>query len=166
MKQLAADIPWLEKLGGLIRAVARSYGLEPCVVAALISRESGGGRLLGRRGNPPDTGDNGHGRGLMQIDDRWHKEFIGIGDLWRKPAANIAYGCYLIELNLAIAERGLAGRSKRETLRAALAGYNCGMSRAMKALMEEGDPDLYTTGADYSKDVMERSERLRKMGLF
>ena len=158
------DLPWLERHRELIQAIARSYGLEPAVVAGLMSRESGGGRLLGKWGNPPETGDNGHARGLMQIDDRWHQAFISIGDFWQYPAGNIAYGCYLIKQNLIALAKQFPSLSDHDRLQAAIAAYNCGLSRAVRAINQEKDLDTWTTGGDFSRDVMERAGMLRARG--
>ncbi len=162
MKAMELDLPWLEMIGPLIAAVAESFGLDPLVVAAIISRESGAGRLLGKWGNPPDTGDKGHGRGLMQIDDRWHKGFVGLGDLWRNPAANLAYGCGLLRENLDRLAEAFPDLDKDKALRAALAGYNCGMGRVERHLIRGRDVDSSTTGKDYSRDVLKRAAWLRE----
>jgi len=161
LKSLDKDLPWLEKTRDLIVSIAQSFELDPSVVAAVISRESGGGRLLGRGGCPPDTGDGGHGRGLMQIDDRWHADFLEIGDFWRNPAANIAYGCWLLKKNLLAVDAKMPGMSEKDRLRIALAGYNCGLSRAMSAAKKGNDIDAFTTGLNYSSDVLKRAEFIR-----
>jgi len=158
------DLPWLAENQALIAAVARSFGLEPAVVAGLVSRESGGGRLLGKAGCPPGTGDGGHGRGLMQIDDRWHQAFLAIRDFWRRPAANLAYGCFLLRQNLDALRRRLPGVSEDGALRAALAAYNCGLGEALKLVRAGGDPDAATTGGNYGRDVLERAAWLRARG--
>lgn len=164
MKIMEKDLPALEKFRDLIRAVARSFELEPAVVAAIMSRESGGGRLLGRNGCPPDTGDRGHGRGLMQIDDRYHQAFLGIGEFWRAPAANLAYGCYLLRQNIYSLAKKLPALAERDRLRAALAAYNCGLAHVFTALKDHKDVDAFTAGGDYSRDVLLRAEWLRARG--
>jgi hypothetical protein len=42
-----------------------------------------------------------------------------------------------------------------EILRVAAAGYNCGIGRAIQAA-GQGNPDEFTTGGDYGKDVIAR----------
>ncbi len=164
MRAVELDLPWLQEHRRLIEPIAESFELSPAVVAGIMSRESGGGRLLGKGDCPPLTGDRGHGRGLMQIDDRWHKHFIKIGDFWTYHPANIAYGCYLLSKNLKAAERRLKGFNSDELLRVALAAYNCGPGRAIKAARTGMDVDAYTTGGDYSSDVLERARFLRERG--
>ncbi len=164
MKIMELDLPYLEKIEGLIREVSQSFGLDPAIVAAVVSRESGGGRLLGKNGCPPDTGDGGHGRGLMQIDDRWHRAFLSIGELWRNPAANLAYGAYLLDRNLEIVNKRRPQTGPELRLHTALSGYNCGLSRALRALRRGLSPDHYTSGGDYGSDVMQRADWLRGRG--
>ena len=160
------DVAWLEKLQPLITAISDSYGLPAALVGAIVSRESGGGRLLGKNGCPPGTGDRGHGRGLMQIDDRWHTGFLGIGDLWTYPAANISYGCWILRTNLDWVERRqeFTGMSEEEQLRTAVAAYNTGPGRVSRAVREGKGVDYYTFGGDYSEDVFHRKSTLAKMG--
>lgn len=52
-----------------IASAARRHGLDPELLAAVAAQETGGpGSNAGRN----VVGDGGHGRGLFQIDDRWH----------------------------------------------------------------------------------------------
>lgn len=52
-----------------IAAAARDHGLDPALLAAVAAQETGGpGSNAGRN----VVGDGGHGRGLFQIDDRYH----------------------------------------------------------------------------------------------
>ena len=52
-----------------IARAARRHGLDPVLLAAVAAQETGGpGSNAGRN----VVGDGGHGRGVFQIDDRWH----------------------------------------------------------------------------------------------
>jgi hypothetical protein len=112
------------------------------VLGAIMDRESAGGQTLNPRG-PTGVGDFGHGRGLMQIDDRAHPEFTA-GEDWKDPQANITYGAKLL--------RSLFDAGNGD-LRAAIAAYNAG-PRALKLT----DPDVITTGRNYSADVLARAD--------
>lgn len=112
------------------------------VLGAIMDRESAGGRTLNPRG-PAGVGDFGHGRGLMQIDDRAHPEFT-TGEEWKDPQANITYGSKLL--------RSLYDAGGGD-LRAAIAAYNAG-PRALTLT----DPDVITTGRNYSADVLARAD--------
>ncbi len=53
-----------------ITAAAQRNNLDPKLLAAVAAQETGGpGALSGRN----IVGDGGHGHGLFQIDDRWHR---------------------------------------------------------------------------------------------
>jgi hypothetical protein len=52
-----------------ITAAARRNGLDPQLLAAVAAQETGG---PGSNSGHNVVGDGGHGRGLFQIDDRWH----------------------------------------------------------------------------------------------
>jgi hypothetical protein len=49
------------------------------------------------------------------------------------------------------------GPGDREILRAALASYNAGPGRILKAFRESKGIDYYTTGRNYSSDVLNRA---------
>jgi peptidoglycan hydrolase-like protein with peptidoglycan-binding domain len=105
------------------------------------------------------VGDGGHGRGLFQIDDRSHQDFlrrVGAIGAGRKPpipqaadhagsllASNISFG----------ASKGVASAGR---LKFGLSAYNAGAGGALKGLQEHGDPDFRTTGGDYGKSVLAR----------
>jgi hypothetical protein len=85
-------------------AVAKEEDVSPLLIAAFMEQESGYGKGLSPRG-PEGTGDAGHGRGLMQIDDRSHQAFISKTDssgrpLWTIPYHNIKYGVGVLKQGL------------------------------------------------------------------
>ncbi len=101
---------------------------------------------------PPDGG--GFGRGLMQIDYDYH-EFARIGN-WKDPKANIFYGAKILRDFRRYLERKMNLRGLN-LLRAAIASYNTGTHRVLTATWKALDFDFYTTGADYSIDVLNRA---------
>ena len=48
---------------------------------------------------PIGTGDSGHGRGLMQIDDRSHGQWLMTHN-WQDPETNITYGGQILASNM------------------------------------------------------------------
>jgi hypothetical protein len=134
------------------RAAASYSWLKPSILAAIGSRESGWGIFL----DANDTGDGGHGRGIMQIDDRYHQTFINSQD-WRNPGVNIKYAVdnvlseYYNQLSRKTNLQGF------DLLRGAIAAYNAGVGGVMDALNDGLDVDGYTTGGDYSWDVIQRA---------
>jgi soluble lytic murein transglycosylase-like protein len=122
------------------------------VLAAIMDRESGGGRYLIPYG-PGGVGDRGHGRGLMQIDDRDRPPFPGRaafvrGVEWKDPAKNIMFGARVLATYYDHAS-GHLGR--------AIAAYNAG-----PVAFTAKDPDSVTTGKNYSRDVLARVDHYSK----
>ena len=152
---LLAQLREANKYRPWIQEAAQRYGLQPCIIAGLGSRESHWGLALKPVG-PEGTGDGGSGHGLMQIDKRWHTEFIESGK-WKDPGENILYGCSLLAQNRALAQRRMPKvYNDRVFLKIILASYNTGFNRALEGL-REGDIDLFTTGENYSTDVLSRA---------
>jgi soluble lytic murein transglycosylase-like protein len=95
-----------------IAGAARRHGLDPDLLAAVAAQETGGpGSNAGRN----VVGDGGHGRGLFQIDDRWHA-FAGTAAAM-DPAKNADYAAGM-----------LSGLLKRfgGNVHKALSAYNSG----------------------------------------
>jgi len=90
----------------------------------------------------------------LQIDFDAH-EFARIGN-WRDAEENILYGASVISENRSFIQRktNLDGIA---LLRAALAAYNAGPRNALTAIQNGDDIDFFTTGRDYSRDVVNRA---------
>jgi hypothetical protein len=153
-------LPWpprLDQWREQIDAAAEATGLAPELIAAVVDRESGGGDFLTPRG-PSGTGDAGHGRGLCQIDDRFHADWLANND-WRDAAVNIMFGAKLLKGYVDM----LGG------IPAGIAAYNAGPSRAQRILdnfgMDVSALDTITTGRDYVSDVLARVEQLQTLEL-
>jgi Putative peptidoglycan binding domain/Transglycosylase SLT domain len=156
-----------------IDEAAKQFGFQPAVIGGIGSRESQWGLDLKPAGaGPAGTGDftlrrfptrfrtgplppeGGFGRGLMQIDfDAF--EFARTGN-WTDPAANIRFGCQVLAQSRDFIQRK-AHLEGRALLQAAIAGYNAGPGNALRALRDGHDIDFFTTGRDYSKDVLNRA---------
>lgn len=137
----------------LFKRAARKWNVPLALLLAIASRETMIGSDSYYQGNA-FTGRDGHGKGIMQIDDRWHT-FAQI----TSPTDHegyINYGAkYLREL---LDQFG----STKESLVA----YNAGPDDVYKARAAVVDPDRYTTGGDYSSDVLQRANLIKKeMGL-
>ena len=95
------DIPLSEELQDYLIGTARSYGLDPALVIAVIWRES--------CYQVDAVGDAGQAIGLMQIQPRWHQERmdrLGVTDL-TDPRNNILVGCDI--LSEVIGQYGVTG---------------------------------------------------------
>ena len=137
-----------------VTAAAAPYSkwLKPSILAAIGSRESGWGLLL----DSQDKGDGGYGHGIMQIDSDSHAEFIRTKN-WRDPGVSIKYA---VDNVLASYYDYLSRNTSLtgfELLRGAIASYNAGPGNVVAALNSGLDVDGYTTGKDYSWDVIQRA---------
>jgi Transglycosylase SLT domain len=110
--------------GPEITAAATRHHLDPRLLAAVAAQETGGpGSDSGRN----VIGDGGHGRGLFQIDDRWHA--FARTPAAMDPAQNADYAAGLLESNL----------NRYGDVRAALSAYNAGSPNAAGTRTDWGD---------------------------
>jgi hypothetical protein len=79
--------------------------VSPITTLQLGMRESRWGDALSPPG-PGGTGDGGHGRGLMQVDDRSNADWLAAND-WRDPRTNVRRGLEILQAKMSF----LAGRS-------------------------------------------------------
>lgn len=135
-----------------ILQVAKEQNVDPMLIVALGERESRWGDALTPKG-PGGTGDGGHGRGLMQIDDRSHADWLAAND-WTDPLVNIRGGVkiFMAAYNFMKA-KGLQGE---QLMQAAAAAYNAGAGRVWQAVATSKSPDSVTTGGDYGSDVVKK----------
>ena len=110
--------------GSQIEAAATRHHLDPRLLAAVAAQETGGpGADSGRN----VVGDGGHGRGLFQIDDRWHA--FARTPAAMDPARNADYAAGMLESNL----------HRYGDLRSALSAYNAGSPNATGTRTDWGD---------------------------
>jgi soluble lytic murein transglycosylase-like protein len=125
-----------------IASAARRHGLDPELPAAVAAQETGGpGSNAGRN----VVGDGGHGRGLFQIDDRWHP--FASTPAAMDPGQNADYAAGMIS--------GLLKRYRGD-VHEALSAYNAGSPTAT------GTRTRWSDGSDpgYADSVMRHYERL------
>lgn len=144
---------------------AKKRGLRPEVLAAIASRETNMRNI---------SGDGGHGKSVMQIDDRAHPEFAK-NDWQNNVRLGFEKGADVLKQNMdwlvknagkesSVTDRSgrkyqftvpkLEGKSLEQT---AIAMYNSGRF-APYHVSKGRSPDYGTTGKDYSADVLKRSE--------
>ncbi len=128
-----------------VQAAARRYNLDPALILGVIDRETRGRNIVG---------DGGHGRGLMQIDDRYHGTWLAGHDGGLDPESNIDYGAHMLRQNL----DHFNGNTQ-----AALAAYNSGVGRVDGLIAAGQDVDSRTTGHDYGADTIRRADRFRQL---
>lgn len=139
------------------RVAAWEWGLDPLLLAAICDRESLGGNALDPKG-AAGVGDKGHGRGLMQIDDRAHSAWLKQFE-WRDALTNIRKGAEVLAGDL----QRFRQQNAPEPTRCALAAYNCGAATVRKALEKSFPVDHFTTKQDYSADVLRRFQELKAL---
>jgi hypothetical protein len=154
------------------RSVRKAPHVDVALAQAVASRETGMRNI---------AGDGGHGRGIVQIDDRFHGDWLGSVRGCRsgssipvfrsaRPAgrvptisAGLAYGVAMLEANVAECKR--RGVHEGHRMSVAISGYNAGITGAINAYMAHGRTpaaaDRATTGGDYAADVIARARVLR-----
>ncbi|HTU68675.1 MAG TPA: transglycosylase SLT domain-containing protein [Candidatus Baltobacteraceae bacterium] len=125
----------------IVQAAAK-HGLDPALLAAVAAQETGG---PGANGGRNVVGDGGHGRGLFQIDDRWH-EFAKTGAAMN-PSANADYAAGMLS--------GLL-RRYGGNVRAALSAYNSGSPDGAGTETTWGDGQTL----DYADSVLRHYQQL------
>ena len=108
-----------------IVSAARRHGVDPALLAALAAQETGG---PGSNGGRNIVGDGGHGRGLFQIDDRWHAFARTAAAM--DPGQNADYAAGMIS--------GLLKRYGGDVHKA-LSAYNAGSPQATGTTTTWGD---------------------------
>lgn len=167
-----------------ILQVSREQGVDPFLIFALGDRETNWGSSIG---GPAGTGDGGHGRGLMQIDDRSFAAWLKAND-WTDPYTNISKGVEILKGNISFFSKkssvasltngtlvylGPSPAAKRGVtvgnypdLRpltgmplwdAAVAAYNTGAGNVLRNLAAGLPAEFTTTGGDYTSDVVARA---------
>lgn len=143
-------------------ARARAEKWDRAMAVAETEKELPAGLLLAVASQETDmndvVGDGGHGRGLFQIDDRSHTDFLkrnGAGGVGGKPPTAVAalYAAGLLRWNLDYGASN--GVRQGDRLRFMLSAYNAGAGGAI-AGYREGDSDRRTTGGDYGRSVLLR----------
>jgi peptidoglycan hydrolase-like protein with peptidoglycan-binding domain len=133
----------------IMNQAERRHKLPVGLLIAIASRETDMNDIVG---------DNGHGRGLFQIDDRAHTDWLsqhGAGGKGKKPSVADAaeFAAALLASNRSFGQKNGIGR--KDLLKFACSAYNAGAGGAL-AGQQGGDSDARTTGRDYGRDVLER----------
>lgn len=141
----------------IVAQVALQCKVPTAVIAGMGSRESRWGLALTPPG-PAGSGDGGHGRGLLQVDDRpaAHAAHISSGD-WMDPAKHIAYGGQVLRWMLGAFAKECPNAPADILLRGGIAGYNKGPRRVIDAYKAGLDVDTPTALGNYSKNTLERA---------
>ena len=132
--------------------VARTRGWTPILKQAERRHKLPAGLLIAIASRETDmndiVGDNGHGRGLFQIDDRAHGDWLsqhGAKGAGTKPsvADAAAFAAALLESNRSFGQKN--GIAPKDLLKFACSAYNAGAGGALSGV-QSGDSDARTTG--------------------
>lgn len=110
---------------GEITSAGKRHGVDPQLLAAVAAQETGG---PGSNAGANIVGDAGHGRGLFQIDDRWH-HFASTGAAM-DPAKNADYAAGMISVLL---------KRYGGDIHEALSAYNAGSPKATGTVTQWAD---------------------------
>lgn len=160
MKALGDGKPFGTKVGinyvPYVITSANKYGLDPVLLFAIMWQESRWGETLSTKG-PDGTGDHGHGRGLMQIDDRAHRDWIAKNN-WQDPATNISYGAKVLADNVSFFKN--KGYSGNELTFNSLAAYNTGAGNVMNSIKAQISAEHTTANRNYSSSVLSHYKKI------
>jgi peptidoglycan hydrolase-like protein with peptidoglycan-binding domain len=139
----------------ILTRAERRHKLPPGLLLAIASRETNMNDVVG---------DGGHGRGLFQIDDRAHSEWLaqhGARRAGTKPPVGEAaeFAAALLESNRSFGKENNV-RAK-DLLKFACSAYNAGAGGALSG-QQRGDSDARTTGGDYGSDVLGRLAAIQR----
>ena|SRR5947209_5751919 len=140
----------------LCHKAEQRHALPHALLLAVASRETNCHDIVG---------DSGHGRGVFQIDDRFHHDWLaqhGAAAPGKTPpvgaAAELA-ASMLAESLAAAKQHKLTGEG---AVKFAASAYNAGLGGALAGL-KRGNSDLETTGHDYGADVVARMHLFQKL---
>ena len=111
-------------------AAAKKYGIPLSVLLGVARQETGLRNIVG---------DGGHGRGVMQIDDRWHADWLSKHHGGADIGANIDYGASLLAQNFATYHDWTMAEN----------AYNAGIGGALSG----GRTTTHTNGLTYAESV-------------
>jgi len=124
---------------------SNQFSFPVALLLAIASRESNIQNILG---------DGGHGRGIMQIDDRSFPDFANSGR-WKDPRLNILMGARVLSgKQRFLSQRGVDGDLLR---RGSVAAYNSGEGNVLRAIRRGLSVDTFTAHRNYSADVLARA---------
>lgn len=130
---------------------AQAFNFPIALLLAIASRETNIRNIIG---------DGGHGRGIMQIDDRSFPDFANSGAS-KDPRQNILKGGEILNgKRRFLSQKGISGDV---LIRGSVAAYNGGEGRVLKAIRADRDVDSVTANGNYSSDVLGRSQILEEL---
>ncbi|MBW1953836.1 MAG: peptidoglycan-binding protein [Deltaproteobacteria bacterium] len=134
----------LQMLMPLVREIAGYYQVDYLIILAMAQVESYYGFLLNSQGK----GDNGHGHGLMQIDDRSWASILG-ARVWWEDAWAVSVGTWIYKDYWQIVARNNPHATPEQIDWATVAAYNCGPGRVKIPPNADFDSPAYWHAIDH-----------------
>ncbi|XP_010121216.1 PREDICTED: lysozyme g-like [Chlamydotis macqueenii] len=144
------DLKNMQKHQDKITRVANSKGVDPALIAGIISRESHGGTVLEN-----GWGDHNNAFGLMQVDKRYHK----IAGSWDSEE-HLAQGTEILCGMVQEMQKKFPTWTKEQQLKGAISAYNAGPNN----VRSYNSMDIGTTHSDYANDVVARAKFFKRNG--
>lgn len=136
------------------KSASANHSIPLSILLAIASRETNISNI---------KGDSGHGRGIMQIDDRYHSKFISHNKEGLDPESNIDYAASLLRSNIDRVANEFNSSDYNITLKPAISGYNGSLAKVIALVHNGKDPDQATTKKNYAADVLARREVFDKL---
>ncbi|XP_028991713.1 lysozyme g-like [Betta splendens] len=150
------DVNRMNRYKAVINKVGANYGIEPALIAGIISRES-------RAGNALDGGwgDAGNAWGLMQVDVNPRGGGHAARGAWDSEE-HLCQGAEILVHFIERIQQKFPAWSREQQLKGGIAAYNMGDGN----VHSYDSVDAHTTGRDYSNDVAARAQWYRAHGGF
>ncbi|XP_061686393.1 lysozyme g-like [Syngnathoides biaculeatus] len=151
-KMAQTDLGRMNNYKAIIQNVGAQKGIDPAIIAGIISRESRAGNVLNN-----GWGDHGNAWGLMQIDKKYHTPRGG----WDSEE-HLSQGTDILIDFINQVKDKFRDWTAEQQLKGGIAAYNIGVGdvRTYERM------DLGTTGDDYSGDVVARAQWYKTQGGF
>ncbi|XP_070828127.1 lysozyme g-like isoform X2 [Chaetodon trifascialis] len=139
-----------------IKRVGSEYGIDPALIAAIISRESRAGNTLHNGKGDYDPVRRAYNAwGLMQVDVNPNGgNHTALGSWDSEQHLSQATGILVYFIKKMQNKKNFSGLSKEKQLKGGIAAYNAGDGKVHS--YEHVDEN--TTGKDYSNDVVARAQ--------
>uniref|UniRef100_A0AAT9S7J5 Lysozyme g n=1 Tax=Amphiprion clarkii TaxID=80970 RepID=A0AAT9S7J5_AMPCL len=151
------DAGRMEKYRSKINAVGRQKGVEPALIAAIISRESRAGNALRNGG----WGDHGNAWGLMQVDVNPNGGGHTAKGAWDSEE-HLCQATEILIYFIGQIRKKFPSWTSEQQLKGGIAAYNMGDGSVHSYQNVDGN----TTGKDYSNDVVARAQWYKTSGGF
>ncbi|XP_034542950.1 lysozyme g-like isoform X2 [Notolabrus celidotus] len=148
------DADRMNKFRSIIKRVGAKLGIDPALIAGIISRESRAGNTIKNTGG---WGDNGNGWGLMQVDVNPNGGGHTAQGAWNSEE-HISQATGILVYFLGRIGKKFPTWNKEQQLKGGIAAYNMGDG----SVHSYDNVDGSTTGGDYSNDVVARAQWYKK----